>query len=255
MAQPASIQNTRSQSMDTIYAADGTPLIKLAIGIKSVGLTPDAGWQGVASHADGDTFNTADGALVVAGVESGGGTVVKLLADALGKLLLGQLADDSALAGGDYAFPMGGRADESSTDSVDEGDIGIPRITLDRKQIITPYAHPAGGATPYHRVSTANTNDTNIKASPGKVYSLIGLNKNASVRYLKVYDTAATPVVGTDVPVLVVPLPQNVTVVMPFGDIGLDFAAGIGIGLTTGITDADTGAVAADDIVVSLAYA
>lgn len=255
MAQPGSIQNTRSQSMDTIYAADGTPLIKLAVGLKSVGLTPDAGWQGVASHADGDTFNTADGVQVIAGVESGGGTAIKLLADALGKLLLGQLADDSALAGGDYAFPMGGRADESSTDSVDEGDIGIPRITLDRKQIVTPYAHAAGGSTPYHLVSAASTNDTSVKPSPGKVYTLIALNKNAAVRYLKMYDTAATPTVGTDVPVLVVPLPQNVTVVMPFGDVGVDFAAGIGLGLTTGIADNDTGAVASADIVVSLAYA
>lgn len=52
----------------------------------------------------------------------------------------GSMTDASAIAD-DAAFtvatskvlPVGFMADESSTDSVDEGDIGVPRMTLDRK--------------------------------------------------------------------------------------------------------------------------
>lgn len=44
--------------------------------------------------------------------------------------------DDSAFAVGvDAVLPTGFLADETATDSVDEGDTGIARITLDRKQI------------------------------------------------------------------------------------------------------------------------
>lgn len=47
----------------------------------------------------------------------------------------GVLVDDAAFTPGtSKVFPMGCQADEGSTDSVDEGDVGCPRMTLDRKQ-------------------------------------------------------------------------------------------------------------------------
>jgi len=65
-----------------------------------------------------------------------------LQTDALGALKVnvvtsvspGQLIDDSAYAVGvDFVNPQGFLADETAPDSVDEGDIGIARMTLDRK--------------------------------------------------------------------------------------------------------------------------
>lgn len=45
--------------------------------------------------------------------------------------------DDSAFAiGSDAVSPMGALADETAPDSVDEGDVGIPRMTLDRKLLV-----------------------------------------------------------------------------------------------------------------------
>lgn len=45
--------------------------------------------------------------------------------------------DDSAFTvGTDYVGAVGMLADETASDSVDEGDIGIPRMTLDRKQLV-----------------------------------------------------------------------------------------------------------------------
>jgi hypothetical protein len=68
MAQPDSILNTRGQSTDTLYGADGVARTKLGVGIKDVGLTPDATWHGVATHMDGDDFETSDGVIVMGGV-------------------------------------------------------------------------------------------------------------------------------------------------------------------------------------------
>jgi hypothetical protein len=84
MAQPESELNTRGQSMDTLYASDGTPLVKLGVGEKTVaGLTPAGGWQAAATHADGATFAASDGVGAVAGVD--GTTVRTMLVDSLGR--------------------------------------------------------------------------------------------------------------------------------------------------------------------------
>lgn len=44
-------------------------------------------------------------------------------------------ADDAAFTAGDAVVGIGGLADETATDSVDEGDVGMARITLDRRLI------------------------------------------------------------------------------------------------------------------------
>lgn len=47
------------------------------------------------------------------------------------------IADDAAFTvGTSKVYPMGALADETSPDSVDEGDIGAPRMTLDRKLLV-----------------------------------------------------------------------------------------------------------------------
>jgi hypothetical protein len=69
MAQPDSILNVRGQSTDTLYGADGVARAKLGVGSKDVGLTPDAAWQGVATHMDGDDFITSDGIVVMGGID------------------------------------------------------------------------------------------------------------------------------------------------------------------------------------------
>jgi hypothetical protein len=113
-----------------------------------------------------------------------------------------------------------------------------------------------GGCTIKKVISTANTNDTNVKASAGQVYGIVAVNTNAAIRYLKLYNKATTPTVGTDTPVLTFAIPAattgaGFTFAIPNG---IAFGTGIGYGLTTGVTDADTGAVAANEITVSLLY-
>lgn len=139
MTAPLSILNTRSQSIDTLWHADGSTKIKLAIGsVTSGSVVPDAAWTGVATHEANGSVGAGDGVVVAAGATTGD-DVKRLLVDSNGKLLFGQLADDSAHAVGDYVFPIGARADEAATDSVDEGDLGILRMTLSRLLIIASH--------------------------------------------------------------------------------------------------------------------
>jgi len=81
-----SVNNSRSQSIDTLWLPDGSTRIKLAIGTKDVSTdTEDAAWHGIATHTDGATFAASDGVVVAAGLD--GTTVRKLLVDSTGRLL------------------------------------------------------------------------------------------------------------------------------------------------------------------------
>lgn len=173
--------------------------------------------------------------------------------------LQGEVADDSAFTvATTRVLPIAFMADETATDSVDEGDAGIARMTLDRKQIVSTYAHAAGGSTPYKLISAATTNATSVKASAGTLYMITASNVNAAVRYLKLYNKASAPTVGTDVPVFTFAIPGNTAGAgtnIPIPNVGINFSTGIAFALTTEITDTGATAVAASEISINLAYA
>jgi hypothetical protein len=113
-----------------------------------------------------------------------------------------------------------------------------------------------GGLTMDRTISAASTNSTNVKASAGQLYSVQVFNTNAAARYLKLYNDASAPTVGTDTPVKTMTIPGNTAgagLVINW-DKGLTFSNGIGFGLTTGVADNDTGAVAANELVVNIDY-
>jgi len=114
-----------------------------------------------------------------------------------------------------------------------------------------------GGYTPGKLVSAASTNATVIKAGPGTIGYLAVSSVNAAARYLKLYDKATAPTVGTDTPIHTFIIPGNTAGAgsnVPVPDEGIRFTAGISFALTTGIQDSDTGAVAANEIVVNYGY-
>ena len=106
----------------------------------------------------------------------------------------------------------------------------------------------AGPASTVSRIpSSANTtNATAAKASAGKLFSVNGYNSTATVTYLKFYDKATAPTVGTDTPVLTLALPASAVFNYDLG--GIAFATGIGYGLTTDAANNGTTAVAAGAI-------
>lgn len=101
--------------------------------------------------------------------------------------------------------------------------------------------------------AAASTNGTSVKASAGNVFKIVGVNTNAAARYLKLYNKASGPTVGTDTPVATLYLPPTAVnggqFNFDFGGQPLYFATGIAYALTTAAADADTGALTAGDVV------
>ena len=114
----------------------------------------------------------------------------------------------------------------------------------------------AVGVTPFRLLSANSTNGTNIKSSSGNLYGWSITNTNASIRYVKVYDKSTTPSVGTDTPILTIMIPGNAngTGNNIFISGGMAFTNGLGIGITTGAPDNDTGAVGANEVIVNMFY-
>lgn len=96
-------------------------------------------------------------------------------------------------------------------------------------------------------VSAATTNATVVKASAGRVFGFHFTNTGAAVRFVKFYNKATAPTVGTDTPVMVVGIPSGQSIrrdMLP----PAAFATGIGIAIVTGAADADATAVGADEV-------
>lgn len=94
----------------------------------------------------------------------------------------------------------------------------------------------------------ATTNGTNVKGSAGAVFSVRGYNTAAAVKWIKLYNKATAPTVGTDTPVLTFAAPPSAAFHIEFAN-GRYFSTGIGYGMTGAVADADTTALAAGDIV------
>lgn len=106
-----------------------------------------------------------------------------------------------------------------------------------------------GGIASTSRIvsAAASTNATSAKASAGRVYAIQGYNAATSVRYLKIYNKASAPTVGSDTPVKTLALPPSCGFAFDWPN-GYSFATGIAYALTTGSADADTGALTSGDV-------
>ena len=103
--------------------------------------------------------------------------------------------------------------------------------------------------------SAAGTNATNIKATAGTLYQITCSNVGAAVAFVKLFNTAAAPTVGTTVPVLTMAVPANgVPLNMNFDTLGMRFSAGISLDITNLVADSDATAVAAAQIKVMATY-
>lgn len=98
--------------------------------------------------------------------------------------------------------------------------------------------------------SAATTNATSIKGSAGNLFSIYLINNSAAVKYFKLYNKATAPTVGTDTPVAVVGIPVSGNNFVMDGSIWtpIRFSTGIAYAITGAVTDADTTAVAVNDV-------
>ncbi len=188
------------------------------------------------------------------------GDYVPFLSDTDGKLWVnaGELADDAAFTPAtSKVLPAGFFADETGTDSVDEGDVGASRMTLDRKLITAPQPHSAGGLSIFRSIDLDEGTLEVVKGSPGCVYGMWVTNLATSTRFIKFYD-ATSGTAGTGTPVITIPIPGNsaddVTGNFGPGGMGIMFATGICVGAVTGIADNDTGAPGSNEVVVNIFF-
>lgn len=174
-----------------------------------------------------------------------------------------QLIDDPVFAD-DAAFTpatskvhvIGAMADETSPDSVDEGDVGAPRMTLDRQLRTTLGATSVGTNMSVARNIDVDETEDDIKTSAGNLYGYYFANLHAtSWRYLKLYNaTAANTTVGTTTPLMTIPLPPNSAGHISF-PVPIAFSTALCVAATTAVADNDTGAPGANEVVFNAFYA
>jgi hypothetical protein len=116
---------------------------------------------------------------------------------------------------------------------------------------IIPTSSGAAGA----RVKAlATTNATLVKGSAGVVLGWYLYNTSAAAKFLKFYNKATAPVVGTDVPLFTVGLPTGGGTVIEWYNT-IAFGAGIAYAITGAVADSDTTPTAADDVHGVILYA
>lgn len=102
------------------------------------------------------------------------------------------------------------------------------------------------------RVNAANsTNATSLKASAGNIGCIDVFNVAAYNVFLKLYNKASAPTVGTDTPVWTIPVAAGGGFSREFAR-GKSFATGIAYAITKLQADSDTTVVAAGDLTGSI---
>ena len=111
----------------------------------------------------------------------------------------------------------------------------------------TPTPATSGGPSKARVMSAASTNATSTKASAGQIYGWYFYNNTASAKFVKFYNKASSPTVGTDTPTETIAIPSNGGTNIEFS-MGVPYATGIAYAITGAIADNDTTAVAANDV-------
>lgn len=101
--------------------------------------------------------------------------------------------------------------------------------------------------------SAASTNATNLKASAGQIYEIDLFNIAAYDVFVKFYNKASAPTVGTDTPVWTLPLKAGTGYSREFV-VGRPFTTGVSYAITKLQADSDTTAVAAGDVTGAICW-
>lgn len=118
--------------------------------------------------------------------------------------------------------------------------IPASQVTANQPVTATPVT-PTAAST----VTTASTNAAVVKSTAGNLFNVSASNPTATPAYVKLYNKTTTPTVGTDVPLITIPVPANSAVSFELGSLGARFGSGIGRAVTGAITAADTTSAAA----------
>jgi hypothetical protein len=168
---------------------------------------------------------------------------------------LGKAVDSAAGASDVGVAALAVRDNALSNMSIAEGDYGRLHTNNRGALWVQPTASYAGGAQSSRKISAASTNATSVATSTANLLSVVAMNNHAeNIAYLKIYDKASSPTVGTDTPLFTYALAPNgggVAIAFPTG---AALANGLAYAITGGMADNDTTAVAASQVTVNLTY-
>jgi len=105
----------------------------------------------------------------------------------------------------------------------------------------------SNGTTSSRVVAASSTNATSLKASAGNAFNIDLFNTAAYTVFVKFYNKASAPTVGTDTPVWTLPIVQGTSYSRTF-PFGKSFSTGIAYAITKLQADSDTTAVVAGDV-------
>lgn len=155
--------------------------------------------------------------------------------------------------------------------SDDIGSVQYPRVkvtwgadgTANDANATTPIpvqlsGYASGGLSIFRSLDIDETEE-DVSTSPCTVYGVWVTNTATSTRFVKFYNaTAASTTVGSTTPVITIGIPGNssddVSGVFNVGGQGIAFGTACCVAATTGVADNDTGAPAANDVVVNVFY-
>lgn len=162
-------------------------------------------------------------------------------------------AEDSVHSSGDVGVAVWGVRNDNAATAGTGANGEYASLSVDASGVL--FTKSPHRPTPYDLISTNSTNATSVSATANTVlYGYYISNTNSSFRYVKFYNKASAPTVGTDTPVLVLAIPGSGAANVSF-PAGINFTTGLAFATTTGAADSDTGAVAANEIIVNLVYA
>jgi hypothetical protein len=144
----------------------------------------------------------------------------------------------------------------AANSGVDIGDVDVTSISAGTNTIGDVGIKPrtSGGYTIFRSIDLDETEEE-VKATAGQVFGWYIFNAAATTHYVKFYNaTTANVTVGTTTPVLTIPVPAGGAANV-FSETGIAFGTAITAAATTGVADNDTGAPAANAVVVNVFYA
>jgi hypothetical protein len=131
---------------------------------------------------------------------------------------------------------------------------GYQLVGLPTDQVVSNKLQTQSSGTTASRVNAAgSTNATSLKATIGNVYEIDVFNVAAYDVFLKLYNKASAPTVGTDTPVFTIPVKAGTGFSRSF-QYGRNFATGIAYAITKLQADSDTTAVVAGDLTGAIGW-
>lgn len=115
-------------------------------------------------------------------------------------------------------------------------------------------AQIAGGLTPYKLITAASTNATSIWANPALFMGGYVCNIATYAVFLKIYNLAVAPTVGTSVPTITIGVAAGQATPIYVPKYGIALSTGFAIAVTKFLQDSDNTDVVANDLTLNLWY-